>query len=35
MLAPGRHTLQLLLADELHVPHDPPLLSNVVTIEVQ
>jgi hypothetical protein len=35
MLAPGRHTLQLLLADELHVPHDPPLLSDVVTIEVQ
>jgi hypothetical protein len=35
MLAPGRHTLQLLLADELHVPHDPPLLSDVVTIVVQ
>jgi hypothetical protein len=35
MLAPGRHTLQLLFADELHVPHDPPLLSDVVTIEVQ
>lgn len=35
MLAPGRHTLQLLLADELHVPHDPPLLSDVVTIQVQ
>ena len=34
-LAPGRHTLQLLLADELHVPHDPPLLSDVVTIEVR
>jgi ABC-type Fe3+-hydroxamate transport system substrate-binding protein len=35
MLPPGRHTLQLLLADELHVPHEPPLLSDVVTIEVQ
>jgi hypothetical protein len=34
-LTPGRHTLQLLLADELHVPHDPPLISDVVTIEVQ
>jgi hypothetical protein len=34
-MTPGRHTLQLLLADELHVPHDPPLLSDVVTIEVQ
>jgi hypothetical protein len=34
-LMPGRHTLQLLLGDELHVPHDPPLLSEVVTIEVR
>jgi hypothetical protein len=34
-LTPGRHTLQLLLADELHVPHDPPLISDVVTIDVQ
>lgn len=34
-LTPGKHTLQLLLADERHVPHDPPLLSDVVTIEVQ
>jgi hypothetical protein len=34
-LPPGRHTLQLLLGDELHVPHDPPLLSEVVTIEVR
>jgi hypothetical protein len=34
-LTPGRHTLQLLLADERHVPHDPPLLSDAVTIEVQ
>jgi Domain of unknown function (DUF4399) len=35
MLTPGMHTLQILLGDELHVPHDPPLLSEVVTIEVQ
>lgn len=34
-LAPGRHTLQLLLGDHLHVPHDPPIASAVVTIEVQ
>ena len=33
-LSPGTHTLQLLLGDELHVPHDPPLLSDAVTIEV-
>lgn len=35
MLAPGRHTLQLLLGDHLHIPHDPPILSEPVTIEVQ
>lgn len=34
-LAPGRHTLQLLLADHLHVPHDPPLMSAPITITVQ
>jgi Domain of unknown function (DUF4399) len=35
MLAPGRHTLQLLLGDNLHVPFDPPIASKVITIEVQ
>ena len=35
MLAPGRHTLRLLLGDHLHIPHDPPILSEPVTIEVQ
>jgi Domain of unknown function (DUF4399) len=35
MLTPGRHTLQLLLGDNLHVPFDPPIASSVVTIEVQ
>jgi hypothetical protein len=34
-LAPGRHTLQLVLGDHLHIPHDPPITSSVVTIEVQ
>jgi hypothetical protein len=34
-LPPGTHTLQLLLGDHLHLPHDPPLMSDVVTIEVQ
>jgi hypothetical protein len=33
-LPPGRHTLQLLLADENHIPHNPPLYSSVVTIIV-
>lgn len=34
-LAPGRHTLQMVLGDHLHIPHDPPIASSVVTIEVQ
>ncbi|MEM0908501.1 MAG: DUF4399 domain-containing protein [Pseudomonadota bacterium] len=34
-LAPGTHTLQLLLGDFRHVPHDPPLYSEVVTITVE
>ena len=34
-LAPGKHTLQLLLADFKHVPHDPPVVSPVVTITVE
>jgi hypothetical protein len=33
-LPPGRHTLQLLLGDHLHRPHDPPVYSEVITIEV-
>ena len=34
-LTPGQHRLQLLLGDHLHVPHDPPILSEPVTIEVR
>lgn len=34
-LAPGTHTLQLLLGDERHVPHDPPIVSDQITIEVR
>lgn len=34
-LPTGRHTLQLVLGDNLHVPHDPPVVSEVVTIEVR
>ena len=33
-LSPGTHTLQLLVADHQHVPHDPPLASEIVTITV-
>nr|WP_255635461.1 DUF4399 domain-containing protein [Azospirillum sp. 412522] len=34
-LPPGRHTLQLVLADADHVPHDPPILSKKITITVK
>jgi hypothetical protein len=30
----GRHTLQLLLGDENHVPHDPPIYSRPITVTV-
>ncbi|MFL6948357.1 MAG: DUF4399 domain-containing protein [Xanthobacteraceae bacterium] len=33
-LTPGRHTLQLLFADENHVPHNPPVMSKPVKIVV-
>jgi len=33
-LPPGRHTLQLLLADQSHIPHNPPVLSKKITITV-
>jgi hypothetical protein len=34
-LAPGEHTLQLLLADHQHVPHDPPVMSNAIKVTVE
>jgi hypothetical protein len=33
-LPPGRHTLQLLFADDGHVPHKPPLYSAKITVIV-
>lgn len=33
-LAPGSHTLQLVLGDYAHRPHDPPVLSERITIIV-
>jgi hypothetical protein len=30
----GKHTLQLLLADENHVPHDPPIFSEPIQVTV-
>ena len=34
-LKPGKHTLQLLLGDKNHIPHNPPVLSNKITITVK
>lgn len=34
-LAPGTHTLQLVLGDLNHVPFDPPVASEVITITVE
>lgn len=34
-LSPGEHTLQLLLADMNHIPHDPAVLSEKITIVVK
>ncbi len=33
-LPPGEHSLQLLLGDFAHRPHDPPLISERITITV-
>ena len=34
-LNPGKYTLRLLIGDNNHVPHDPPVLSQPVTITVK
>ncbi len=33
-LAPGPHTLQLMLGDHLHIPNNPPVMSKKITITV-
>ena len=33
-LAPGTHTLQLVLGDHIHMPHDPPVVSERITVTV-
>jgi hypothetical protein len=33
-LTPGKHTLQLLLGDANHVPHNPPVMSKAITVTV-
>lgn len=34
-LEPGEHTLQLVLGDHLHVPHNPPVMSEKISITVE
>ncbi len=34
-LPPGEHSLQMLLGDHLHIPHNPPLVSQPITVTVE
>ena len=34
-LSPGSHTLQLVLGDKDHIPHNPPVTSQRITITVE
>jgi hypothetical protein len=34
-LSPGKHTLQLILGDKAHIPHEPPVVSDPITITVK
>ncbi|HEY6258102.1 MAG TPA: DUF4399 domain-containing protein [Xanthobacteraceae bacterium] len=34
-LPPGQHSLQLVLGDFSHIPHNPPVVSSVITITVK
>ena len=34
-LTAGVHTLRLVLGDYLHIPHDPPVISEPITITVE
>ena len=35
VLPPGEHTLQLVLGDHIHVPHAPPVVSEMIRIRVK
>jgi hypothetical protein len=35
VLPPGRHVLQLVLADHEHIPHDPPVMSQRISVMVR
>jgi|GEM_PF-305535 len=34
-LSPGKHTLQLLMGDDRHIPHNPPVYSKKISITVK
>jgi hypothetical protein len=34
-LPPGEHTVQLVLGDHAHIPHEPAVMSEVITITVE
>jgi hypothetical protein len=34
-LPPGKHTLQLLMGDDKHIPHNPPIYSKKISITVK
>jgi hypothetical protein len=34
-LPPGKHTLQLIMGDQYHIPHNPPVVSQRITITVE
>ena len=34
-LKKGRHTLQILMGDYSHIPHDPPVMSEQITVNVE
>ena len=34
-LPPGKHTLQLLMGDDKHFPHNPPVYSKKITVTVK
>ena len=34
-LPAGKHTIQMFFADYSHIPHDPPVMSEVINITVE
>ena len=34
-LSPGKHTLQLIMGDKLHIPHNSPVISDKISITVK